>query len=156
MKTIASNKKAYHNYFILDKFEAGIELLGWEVKSVRAQTINLGESFVYFQKNAVDNYEAYLKNAHFSPYENSRLADQEPRRDRRLLLRRVQIDKIHKTVATRGTTCVVTKIYLTGRGLIKAEVAIARGKQNYDKKQVLRERDIMREKEREVKSYDKK
>ena len=145
MKIIAQNKKAFHNYFIEDKLEAGVELQGWEVKSARAGNVSLLESFVFFEKG-----EAHIKNAHFAPFENGRVSEQESRRSRRLLLKRTQIDKFHKAVATQGITCVVTKLYFNNRGLLKAEVALARGKQNYDKKQVLKERDLQREAEREV------
>ena len=152
---VAQNKKAYHNYFIEDKFEAGIELQGWEVKSARQNGVSLVESFVYFSKpkgaegGAV---QAVLKNAHFAPYEYGRVTEQDVRRDRRLLLRRTQIEKLHKMVATKGVTCVVTKLYFNSRGLLKAEVALARGKHNYDKKQVLKERDIKRETDRVTKA----
>jgi SsrA-binding protein len=145
MKIIANNKKAFHDYFIEDKFEAGIELLGWEVKSARAANVSLTDSFVWFR-----DAECFLKNAHFGPYENGIVADQNPRRDRRLLLRRAQIEKLSAAVKTKGYTCVVTKLYLTPRGLIKAEIALARGKHTYDKKQTLKEKDIKRESEREV------
>ena len=145
--TIASNKKAFYNYFIEDKFEAGIELLGWEVKSARAAEVSLLDSFVFFAKG-----EAVLKNAHFAPYsKGSSAVEQIPRRDRRLLLRRSQIEKLHKAVQTKGVTCVVTRLYFNSRGLLKAEVAVARGKHTYDKKQVLKERDIKREAERQLK-----
>ena len=152
MKPIAQNKKAFHNYFIEDTVEAGLELLGWEVKSARVGTVNLGESFVYFEsKEKGGRVEAWLNNAHFSKYEKSRAEDQDPRRRRRLLLSRAQLDKFHKAVLSKGVTAVVTKMYFNSRGLVKCEVGLARGKQNYDKKQVLKERDINREAERELK-----
>jgi len=147
MKIVAQNKKAYHNYFIDDKVESGLELLGWEVKSARANNLSLDESFVFFKDG-----EAFLKNAYFAPYENARLQDMDLRRDRRLLMRSAQIDKIHKAVATKGVTCVVTKLYFSGKGLLKAEVATARGKQLHDKRQTMKERDIKRETDREIKT----
>ena len=146
MNIVASNKKAFHNYFIEDRIEAGLELHGWEVKSARAGNVSLAESFVYFSGG-----EAWLKNAQFSPYEYAKTVEQQPRRDRKLLLKRNQIDKFHKAVATKGVTCIVTKIYFTKKGLAKADVAIARGKQLHDKKQVLKERDIKREVDRAIK-----
>jgi len=145
MKVIAQNKKAFHDYFIEDKFEAGLELFGWEVKSARAAEINLVDSFVWFSGG-----EAFLKNAHFAPYKDSAAA-QNPRRDRKLLLKRAQIEKLHTKVKAKGNTCVVTKIYLSPRGLVKAEIALARGKQTYDKKQTLKEKDLKREAENEIK-----
>lgn len=151
MSVIASNKKAFYNYFLDDRTEAGLELQGWEVKSARAGNVSLAESFVYFTKpKDGGGVEAWLKNAQFSPYEYARATDQQLRRDRKLLLKRSQIDKLHKAVATKGVTCIVTKIYFTKRGLAKADVAIARGKQLHDKKQVLKERAIKREAERET------
>ena len=147
MKTIVSNRKAFHDYYIEDKFEAGIELEGWEVKSARAAEVNLLDSFVFFQKG-----ECYLKNAHFAPYKDGRLEEQSTKRDRKLLLHRAQIEKLQTAVKAKGYTCVVTKMYLNGRGLVKVEVALAKGKHSYDKKQALKEKDIKREVEREIRS----
>ena len=152
MKIIAQNKKAFHNYFILDNVEAGLELLGWEVKSARAGNVSLLESFVYFSADNNGNIQGHLKNSHFSTYEYGVVKNQEVRRDRRLLLTRHQIDKFHKAVATKGVTCVVTKLYFTKRGLLKADVALAKGKHTFDKKQVLKERDLQREAERQLRS----
>jgi len=150
MKIIAQNKKAFHEYFIEDKFEAGLELFGWEVKSVRAGEINLADSFVWFSGG-----EAFLKNAYFAPYKDGTVSEQIPRRDRKLLLKRAQIEKLHTKVKAKGNTCVVTKIYLSPRGLVKAEVALARGKHTYDKKQTLKEKDLRREAENEIKAKNK-
>jgi len=150
MKIIANNKKAFHEYFIEDKFEAGMELFGWEVKSARAAEVNLLDSFVWFKDG-----ECFLKNAHFSPYKQGVVAEQNPTRDRKLLLRRTQIDKLNASVKAKGYTCVVTKMYLNSRGLVKAEVALAKGKHTYDKKQVLKEKDLKREAENEIKEKRK-
>jgi len=150
MKVVANNKKAFHDYFIEDRFEAGLELFGWEVKSARVSEINLVDSFVWFSGG-----EAFLKNAHFAPYKDGVVTEQNPRRDRKLLLKRAQIEKLHTKVKAKGNTCVVTKIYLSPRGLVKAEVALARGKQTYDKKQVLKEKDLKREAENEIKEKRK-
>jgi len=172
MKIIANNKKAYHDYFIEDKYEAGMELFGWEVKSARAAEINLLDSFVHFvivrspartrdssplkaREARNDKVEAFLKNAHFAPYKDGVVKEQNPNRDRKLLLRRAQIEKLHTAVKAKGYTCVVTKIYLNPRGLVKAEVALARGKHTYDKKQVLKEKDLKREAENEIKNRKK-
>jgi len=146
MKIIAQNKKAFHEYFIEDKFEAGMELFGWEVKSARAAEVNLLDSFVWFSGG-----EAFLKNAHFSLYKDGVVTEQNPTRDRKLLLKKTQIEKLHSKVKAKGYTCVVTKIYLSPRGLVKAEVALARGKHTYDKKQALKEKDLKRESENEIK-----
>lgn len=147
MKLISNNKKAFHDYFIEDKFEAGLELFGWEVKSARASEINLSDSFVWFE-----NGEAFLKNAHFAPYKDGVVTEQNTKRDRKLLLKKAQIEKLYTRVKTKGYTCVVTKIYLNPRGLVKTEVALARGKHTYDKKQTLKEKDLRREAESEIKN----
>jgi len=148
---ISSNKKAYHNYFIEDKMEVGMELFGWEVKSARVGTVNLGESFVYFEQTKSGRVEAFLNNAHFSKYKYTREEEQEERRSRRLLIKRNEIEKFHRAVTTKGVTCIATKLYFNSRGMIKCEIGLARGKQNYDKKQTLKERDINREAERAIK-----
>lgn len=150
MKIVANNKKAFHDYFIEDKFEAGMELFGWEVKSARAAEVNLLDSFVWFKDG-----ECFLKNAHFAMYKQGVITEQDPGRDRKLLLRREQIEKLHTKVKTKGYTCVVTKIYLSPRGLVKAEVALAKGKHTYDKKQALKEKDLKREAENEIKEKRK-
>jgi len=150
MKVIAQNKKAFHDYFIEDKFEAGMELFGWEVKSARASEINLLDSFVWFSGG-----EAFLKNSYFAQYKDGIVTEQNPRRDRKLLLKKAQIEKLHTKVKAKGNTCVVTKIYLSPRGLVKAEVALARGKHTYDKKQTLKEKDIKRETENEIKQKNR-
>jgi len=139
MPIVAENRKARFNYHLEDKQEAGLELFGWEVKSARTGTVSLAEAFVQFTDG-----EAFLKNAHFAKYKNSPDRDQDPTRNRRLLLKRSQIDKLARATATKGVTCVVTKIYFTSRGLLKAEIALGRGKKLHDKKQVLKERDIDR------------
>ena len=153
VKIIDNNKKAYHDYYIEETFEAGVELLGWEVKSARSGGVSLAESFVVCkQKSEIRNQksECFLKNAHFSPYENGVVAQQDLRRDRRLLLNRAQIEKISKGIKVKGCTCVATKIYFNNRGRVKCEVALAKGKHNFDKKQVLKERDLQREAHRSI------
>ena len=149
MKAVAQNKKAHHNYFLDDKLEVGLELQGWEVKSIRAANVNMADSFIYFRDG-----EAYLKNLHIAPYEHTRSEEQNPRRDRRLLLHAHQIGKYHKAVTTKGVTCIATKIYLNNRGLVKAEIALATGKQLHDKRQTLKERDLAREAERAIRARD--
>jgi len=147
MKILTDNRKARFDYYIEDKFEAGIELEGWEVKSARAGNVNLQDSFVYFK-----DAQCWLKNAHFSPYNFGDVNTQDTRRDRRLLLNRSEINKLSGAVKTKGYTCVATKIYFNKQGRVKAEVALAKGKHNYDKKKVLKEKDIAREAEREIKT----
>ena len=163
MKIVTDNRKARFDYYIEDKFEAGIELLGWEVKSARAGNVNLQDSFVTFKNSAPVGapplqrgvqcaVECFLKNAHFSPYEYGDVKEQQTRRDRKLLLSRSQINKLSNAVKTKGYTCVATKIYFNNKGLAKIEIALAKGKHNYDKKKVLKEKDIARETARQIKN----
>jgi SsrA-binding protein len=147
MKIIADNRKARYNYFIKDKYEAGIVLEGWEVKSIRDGRISLDESFVHLEG---DSKEAVLKNAHISHYKEGDIKTQSPKRNRKLLLNRGEIEKIAKSVLIKGNACIINKIYLNNRGLIKVEIALATGKHSYDKKQVLKERDIEREAKNEI------
>ncbi|MDR0462314.1 MAG: SsrA-binding protein SmpB [Christensenellaceae bacterium] len=146
---ISDNRKARHDFFIEDKFEAGVALLGWEVKSARASTVNLKDSFVHF--TVTDGVvEAWLKNAHFSPFQFGDVKTQETRRDRKLLLNKSEIRKIHTAVKAKGYTCVPTRIYFNKQGCVKLEIALALGKKNYDKRAALKERDIERETQKTV------
>jgi SsrA-binding protein len=142
MKILADNRKARFNYFIKDKFEAGIALEGWEVKSVRDGKISLDESFVHLEG---EPKQAILKNAFIANYDFGDVQLQNTKRNRRLLLHKSEIEKIARAVLIKGNSCVVTRIYLNAAGLIKAEIAVAVGKHSYDKKQVLKERDIAKE-----------
>jgi len=152
MKIVTDNRKARFDYYIEDKFEAGLELQGWEVKSARAGNVNLQDSYVHIKKQGELNLvEAWLVNAHFSPFEYGDVKTQEVRRDRRLLLHRSEIQKIHNGVKAKGFTCVATKIYFNPRGRVKIEIALAKGKHNYDKKKTMKERDIARETARAIK-----
>ena len=147
---VATNKKALFNYEILDKFEAGVELLGWEVKSARMGTVNIGESFIQLIKaEQSGRAQALLKNSHFKKYKNTRGEEQDETRVRRLLLNRSEINKIHKAVTTKGVTVIALSIYFTSRGLLKAHIAVARGKAKHDKKQTIKERDLDRAAKRE-------
>ena len=141
-KIIATNKKAYHDYFIGETFEAGIELVGSEVKSIRQGAVNLKDSYA-----TVKNGELILTNAHISPYEKGSYFNPEPRRDRRLLMHKKEIIRLKSKVEQKGYTLVVTKIYFKN-ALVKAEVALARGKELFDKRRALKEkqqeRDIRR------------
>jgi SsrA-binding protein len=140
VKQIVDNRRARFDYFLEDKYEAGMELYGWEVKSARAGSVNLQESFVFF-----DRGQCFLKNSYFAPYNFGDVKTQEPRRDRRLLLKKSEISKLDMAVRAKGYTVVATKIYFDNNGRIKIEIALARGKHTYDKKQTLKERDILRE-----------
>jgi SsrA-binding protein len=142
MKILCDNRKAHFNYFIKDKFDAGIVLEGWEVKSARAGSISLDESFVHLEG---DQRTPILKNSFIANYTDGDIKSQQTKRNRKLLLHKSEIEKIARAVLIKGNACVVTKIYLNRAGFIKAEIAVATGKHTYDKKQVLKERDIARE-----------
>ena len=146
MKIVSQNKKAYHDFFILDTYEAGIELKGTEIKSVRKGSVNLKDSFI-----RIKNDEAFIENMHIAPYEQGNRFNHEPLRTRKLLLHKKQIKKLQKEVKERGLTIVPTKLYFNTSKL-KVEVALARGKKLYDKRQDLKEKDSKRDIERALKN----
>ena len=145
MKTIAQNRKAFHDYEILDKFEAGIALAGSEVKSIRAGRINLKDSFVEIHDN-----EAFLLRCHISPYLQANIFNHEPERKRKLLMHGREIHRLDQKVKSRGFSIVPLQVFFTDKGLVKVEIALVRGKREYEKKQKLKERDIQREMDRDV------
>lgn len=144
-KIIANNKKAFHDYFIEETYEAGIELLGSEVKSIRLGNINLKDSFA-----VIRGREVFLMNVHISPYEMGSFFNPPARRDRRLLLHRREIDKLRGRVEKKGYTLVATKIYFVD-SLVKVEIGLAKGKELHDKRQSIKEREGKREAERAMK-----
>lgn len=148
VKQVASNRKAQHDYFLEDRFEAGIALTGTEIKSVRASRVNLRDGFVMLR-----NGEAWLVNVHISPYDFGNRENHEPRRERRLLLHRQEIRKLQGKVNERGWTIVPISMYLKA-GRAKVEIALVRGKRLYDKKDSVAERDADRELRRELKDRD--
>ena len=147
MKLIATNKKAYHDYFIISTFEAGIMLVGQEVKSIRLGHTNLKDSFITFKDG-----EAYIKNMHISHYKDATLETIDEKRSRKLLLNRSEINKLIIKTKKKGFTCVPLKVYLKDN-LVKIEIALAKGKHLFDKKQVLAEKDIERDTQRLLKKY---
>jgi SsrA-binding protein len=151
MKTIAQNKKAFHDYEILDRFEAGIALVGSEVKSIRAGRISLKDSFV-----EVLGGEAFLLRCHVSPYEQAGIFNHEPERRRKLLLHGREIHRLDHKVRERGFSIVPLQVFFTNKGLIKVEIALVRGKREYEKKQKLKERDIRREMDRDLQRFRNK
>lgn len=144
-KLIANNKKAYFDYFIEDKWEAGIELFGTEVKSVRMGKASVKESFIRVEKG-----EVFIYNMHISPYEKGNIFNKDPIRPRRLLLHRTEINKIAGKVAEKGYTLVPLSVYIKN-GLVKVEVGLGRGKKLYDKRDSIAKKDKRRETEREFK-----
>jgi SsrA-binding protein len=141
-KVLASNRAAFHEYHILDKYEAGIALTGTEVKSVLGGRVQLKEGYV-----AIRDGEAWLFNAHISPYSHGNRENHEPLRTRKLLLHRREIERLDQATVKQGMTLVATRIYLKNRR-IKIEIAIARGKKMYDK----RESELRRTVERETRA----
>lgn len=145
MKLVANNKKAYHEYFIDDKFESGIELYGTEVKSIRMGKCSIKESFVRIEKG-----EIYIYGLHISPYEKGNIFNKDPLRVRKLLLHKAEISKLGGKIAEKGYTIVPLKVYFKG-SLVKVEIGLARGKKLYDKRQDIAKKDQKREIEREFK-----
>lgn len=145
MKLIANNKKAFHDYFIEDTYEAGIALVGTEVKSLRAGKCSVKESFI-----RVENGEVYIYGMHISPYEKGNIFNKDPLRTRKLLLHQYEIRKIAAKIAEKGFTLVPLKVYFKG-SLVKVEIGIAKGKKLYDKRQTIAKNDQRREAEREFK-----
>ncbi|MDD3947112.1 MAG: SsrA-binding protein SmpB [Clostridia bacterium] len=148
IKTIATNKKAFHDFFIEETYEAGIELQGAEVKSIRLGNVNLKDSYA-----TIKNGEIVLLNAHISPYKMATQFKPDPERTRRLLLHAHEINKLKAKVQQKGYTLVVTKLYFKG-GLVKAELGLAKGKEGQDKRRSLMEKDIKREVERAIKEHN--
>ncbi len=128
IKAIATNKEAYHNYFILETYEAGIQLVGTEVKSARGGRVNLKDAYAL-----VRDGEAWLLNAHISQYSHGNRQNHDPVRDRRLLMHKKEIIRLQSKAQEKGLTIVPTKLYFKGN-LIKCELGIARGKKQYDKR----------------------
>ena len=143
MKVVSKNRRARHDYNILETLEAGVALAGTEVKSLRASRANLQDSYATVEKG-----EVWLHNAHISPYEKGNIFNLEPRRPRKLLLHRQQIRRLARQVIEKGITLVPLSIYFK-RGLAKVELALAKGKRSYEKREAIRERDMRREMERE-------
>jgi len=141
-RLISQNKKAFHDYFIEETFQAGIELFGTEVKSLRQGKCNLKESHV-----RIENGEAYIVNMHISPYEQGNIFNKDPMRKRRLLLHKFQINKLNGSVTREGLTIVPVKIYFNG-SLVKIDIAIAKGKKQYDKREAIARKDQRREAEK--------
>ena len=142
-KVIADNRKARFNYEIGEVFEAGIQLVGTEVKSLRANKAAIGESYV-----SPENGELWLINSHIPEYLQANRFNHEPRRHRKLLLHRRQIDRLMNAVQREGMTIVPLKLYFNDRGVAKLEIAIARGKKVHDKRETEKKRDWQREKAR--------
>ncbi len=145
-KIVAQNKKARFNYQILDTFEAGIVLLGSEVKSCRQGGVSLSDSYA-----RIDKDEVFLVNAHISPYKFANQFNHDPLRRRKLLFHRLEIRKFHGKLREKGQSLIPLKIYFNNRGKLKVELALAKGKKNYDRREDIKKRDMKRDTEKELK-----
>ncbi|MCP9472641.1 MAG: SsrA-binding protein SmpB [Nitrospira sp.] len=145
-RIITTNRKAYHDYFIEEKFEAGIVLTGTEVKSLRDGRANLQDSYA-----AVKDGEVYLYHCHISPYRHGNIMNHDPTRTRKLLLHHKEIDKLIGKTQQKGLTLVPLRMYFSPRGKVKVELGLAKGKKQYDRRESIKARDAGREIERTVK-----
>ena len=146
IKTVATNRKVYHNYYVGESIEAGIALTGSEIKSIREGRVSLGDAYVRPEKG-----ELWLLNAHIARYESSSYMGHDPMRPRKLLLHRKEILNLTGKVGEKGLTLVATKVYLKG-GIAKVEIALAKGKKLYDKREAISRRETDRELARTMKS----
>ena len=145
IKLVSNNKKAYFDYFIEDKYEAGISLHGTEVKSLRMGKCSIKEAFIRIEKG-----EVYVYNMHISPYEKGNIFNKDPLSPKKLLLHKSEINKIAGSLATKGYTLVPLQVYFKG-SLVKVEIGLARGKKLYDKRQDIAKKDQRREAEKNFK-----
>lgn len=145
-KTIAENRKARHEYFVLESYEAGIELVGTEVKSIRQGSINLKDSWC-----SIDNGELFIRGLHISPYEKGNIFNKDPLRVRKLLMHKKEINKLFGTIKQEGLTLIPLSLYFKD-SRVKVQVGLCKGKKLYDKRETAAKRDAMREIDRSVKS----
>ena len=148
-KTIADNRKARHDYFILESYEAGIELTGTEVKSIRAGGLNLKDSWI-----AIEDGEAYIKQMHISPYEKGNIFNKDPLRERRLLLHKREIMKLLGQIQQEGLTLIPISVYFKG-SRVKVQVGLCKGKKLHDKRDSIAERDAKRTIDRALKERNR-
>ena len=148
-KVVAQNKKAYHEYFVEEKYEAGISLFGTEVKSIRAGAVNLKDAYCSFK-----NGELYVLGMHISPYEKGNIFNREPLRERKLLMHRRELNKLFGVVSQKGLTLVPLSLYFSGKN-VKVEVGLCRGKKLYDKRDVAADKAASREMDRRMKEQSR-
>ena len=146
-KTITTNKKAYHDYYVDDSYECGIQLVGSEVKSLRNSEANLKDSYAQIKNN-----EIYLINAYIAPYSKGSYFNQNPRKDRKLLLHKAEIKRLYTKVTQKGITLIPLRLYFKG-SLVKVELGLCRGKKTYDKRESLKQKDIQRTIDRQSSDY---
>lgn len=141
------NRKAAHDYHFEEKFVAGVQLTGTEIKSIRQGKVQLQDGYCLFEKG-----ELYLRNVQITPYEHSaQFFNHEPDRSRKLLLNRKELDKISKALQVQGTTVIPTRLFFNDRGYLKIEIAVAKGKKMYDKRNTVKEREAKRDLQRNLK-----
>jgi SsrA-binding protein len=148
-KIIAQNKKAWHDYFVDEKYEAGIALFGTEVKSIRAGAVNLKDSYC-----SVKNGELFVLGMHISPYEKGNIFNREPRRERKLLMHKREIMKINGMLTQKGYTLVPLSLYFSGKN-VKVELGLCRGKKLYDKRDSIAAKEVNREIDRKMKEFNR-
>ena len=148
-KTIAQNKKAWHDYFVDEKYEAGIALFGTEVKSIRQGAVNMKDSYCSFK-----NGELFILGMHISPYEKGNIFNREPLRDRKLLMHKRELMKLQGLVTQKGYTLIPLSLYFSGKN-VKAEIGLCRGKKLYDKRDVVAENQANREMDRRMRDQSK-
>jgi SsrA-binding protein len=146
-QVVATNRKAFHEFHILDTYEAGIELLGSEVKSLREGNANIKEAYVVIRKG-----QAWVIGVHINPYSHTGSEGHAPVRNRRLLLHKREIAKVQASLDQKGLTAVPLKIYFNSKGRAKLEIGLAKGKKTFDKKDAIKERDIKRDAQRELRN----
>jgi SsrA-binding protein len=145
-KSAAQNRKAFHDYFVEDRYEAGIELFGTEVKSIRAGTLNLKDSFCVAKDG-----ELYVYNMHISPYDKGNIFNKDPDRPKRLLMHKKEIRKLHDEQKQEGLALIPLSVYFKN-ARVKVEIGVCKGKKNYDKREALAKKDAKREIERAMKN----
>ena len=143
------NRKATFEYEILSKFTAGISLLGTEIKSIRNNKANISDAYCIFNNN-----ELYVKNLHISEYPNSGYVNHEPKRDKKLLLNKQELQKLHTKVKEKGNSIVPLRLFINEKSKAKLEIALAKGKKIYDKRENIREKDLKRELDRKTKTSE--
>ena len=149
IKTAAQNRKAFHDYYVEEKYEAGIELAGTEVKSIRAGTLNLKDAYC-----TVKDGELFVHGMHISPYEKGNIFNKDPIRIRRLLMHRREIRKLHALIKQDGYTLVPLSVYFKD-ARVKVEIGLCKGKKNYDKRDTMAKRDAKRDIDRAMKAYNR-
>ena len=149
IKIAAQNRKAFHDYFVEDRYEAGVELFGTEVKSIRAGTLNLKDSYC-----TVKDGELFVHGMHISPYEKGNIFNKDPVRSRRLLMHKREIRKLHALIQQEGYTLVPLSVYFKD-ARVKLEIGLCKGKKNYDKREATAKRDAKRDIDRAMKTYNR-